>query len=100
MRHFFSAIADLFRASPSDWAASSAAPDDGLINPATGLPMIGGLDTAGNPFGIDMHSSSIRSSLFDHAGHHGSFGGHDAFGGHDSFGSSGSFGSSSGSNWD
>lgn len=27
---------------------------DGLTNPATGLPMMGGVDTAGNPYGIDL----------------------------------------------
>jgi hypothetical protein len=28
--------------------------DPGRINPATGLPMIGGLDSMGNPWGADL----------------------------------------------
>ena len=31
------------------------------INPATGLPMVGGVDTGGNPYGFDSSSS------FDHS---------------------------------
>lgn len=30
---------------------------DGTINPATGLPMYGGVDSAGNPYGTDMRIS-------------------------------------------
>jgi hypothetical protein len=28
--------------------------DPGLINPATGLPMVGGVDVMGNPWGADL----------------------------------------------
>ncbi len=35
------------------------------VNPATGLPMIGGVDTAGNPFGFDLHENSMASISFD-----------------------------------
>ena len=30
---------------------------DGSINPATGLPMYGGVDSAGNPYGTDLRMS-------------------------------------------
>jgi len=40
-----------------------------LINPATGLPMFGGFDSAGNPFGFDNASmeapDSNQYSIFD-----------------------------------
>ena len=28
------------------------------VNPVTGLPMVGGLDTAGNPYGISIQNNS------------------------------------------
>jgi len=31
---------------------------DALYNPATGFPMVGGLDTAGNPFGISIQKNT------------------------------------------
>ncbi|OBT31674.1 hypothetical protein [Vibrio splendidus] len=42
--------------------------DDNEINPATGLPMIGGIggvDVEGNPFGIGSSDSFDNTSLFD-----------------------------------
>ena len=42
--------------------------DDFTINPANGLPMVGGmpgLDIEGNPFGTNLHDSFEHSSLFD-----------------------------------
>lgn len=42
-----------------DWHTSTAASpvgDTPTINPATGLPMIGAIDVAGNPFGTDLSS--------------------------------------------
>ena len=42
--------------------------DDFTINPANGLPMIGGvtgLDIEGNPFGTDLHDPFEHSSSFD-----------------------------------
>ncbi|OED72172.1 hypothetical protein A141_10060 [Vibrio crassostreae ZF-91] len=42
--------------------------DDNAINPANGLPMIGGIggvDVEGNPFGIDSSDSFDSTSLFD-----------------------------------
>ena len=33
------------------------------INPASGLPMVGPLDIAGNPYGTDLHSSSCTDSF-------------------------------------
>lgn len=86
-----------------DWymsAADAAVDDSPGINPATGLPMIGRLDAAGNPFGIDLASHHHRSprqndrhhephptgSVFDdqHTGWHDPFptntgGGHDSW---------------------
>ena len=41
--------------------------DDFTINPASGLPMVGGmagLDIEGNPFGTHLHNSFEHSSLF------------------------------------
>jgi hypothetical protein len=54
------------------------------INPATGLPMtgtgIGGVDVAGNPFGIDLrrHDDSVASH--DHNRHHDHFHTQDHYG--------------------
>ena len=42
--------------------------DDFPINPANGLPMVGGmpgLDIEGNPFGTNLPDSFEHSSLFD-----------------------------------
>lgn len=42
--------------------------DDNAINPANGLPMIGGIvgvDVEGNPFGLDSSDSFDNTSLFD-----------------------------------
>lgn len=39
-------------------------PNDNAVNPATGLPMIGGIggvDVAGNPFGTDLHHHGADS---------------------------------------
>jgi hypothetical protein len=33
--------------------------DDNFFNPANGLPMMGGFDFDGNPFGIDFHNNEI-----------------------------------------
>ncbi|WP_342659370.1 hypothetical protein NPJ82_17920 (plasmid) [Sphingomonas sp. NY01] len=51
----FNRIASFF----DDWhtpTAASAVGDTPTINPATGLPMTGGVDVAGNPFGTDLSS--------------------------------------------
>lgn len=42
------------------------------INPATGLPMMGGVDVCGNPYGVDMHHCG---STHDFSNHGSSFGG-------------------------
>lgn len=76
-----SASDDMF----SVWPGQAGHFDEPLSNPATGLPMMGCVDVAGNPFGTDLHA-------MDHS-HHSSFG--DSFG-HDSFSSSSSFGGSGG----
>lgn len=48
-------------------ALASLAPAD--INPATGVPMVGGcggVDVSGNPYGLDLYQSSADSfSAFD-----------------------------------
>lgn len=55
-------------------------------NPATGLPMAGAVDVAGNPYGTDLHSS------FDHHDHFSpSLSSFDSFSSHDSFSSSSSW---------
>ena len=135
MRSFFSTLIDLVRTPSSDFGASHVATtateaascdwlwsyggitsshrtsfcaptDGGGINPATGLPMVGALDVAGNPYGTDMHSSTADCSTYSGAWHDSLFGGcdlfssHDAFDSHDSYGSHDSFGSSFGSSWD
>ena len=44
----------------TDWESSSC-----RINPATGLPMVGGcggVDVQGNPYGTDLHSDDDSSS--------------------------------------
>lgn len=45
--------------------SSSSIDDDLTINPASGLPMIGGLDAEGNPYGIYSSDSLLSSSIFD-----------------------------------
>ena len=94
MRSFFSALVDLFSAPSFSSIAHASSADDfsgglfsddsggpsGLvgtvgrrlldegINPATGLPMIGCVDVAGNPYGADLQAAP-RSGLHDHAHH-------------------------------
>lgn len=46
---------------------------DGSVNPATGLPMVGGgagVDVAGNPFGIDVHARHTGSGWHDSGSSH------------------------------
>ena len=57
----------------TDWGASPG------VNPATGLPMMGGsVDVAGNPYGTDRHrfdepyGTGTGSAGFDHHRHAGS----------------------------
>lgn len=33
--------------------------DESDINPATGLPMMGGVDVEGNPYGVDLHDDTF-----------------------------------------
>jgi len=43
--------------------------DDFMVNPATGLPMtggIGGFDMMGNAFGFDINHHDDSASMFDH----------------------------------
>lgn len=47
--------------------------DDGIsssatgceINPATALPMVGCVDTAGNPYGMDLHHDASQTGSMD-----------------------------------
>lgn len=42
--------------------------DDNYVNPASGLPMVGGMggvDVEGNPFGTDFSDSGLASSSSD-----------------------------------
>jgi hypothetical protein len=54
-----------------DPSTASAAIEPTAINPATGLPMIGGIgsiDVMGNPYGTDLHADHApgeTGSLFD-----------------------------------
>lgn len=67
--------------------------NDFTINPATGLPMIdgmGGVDIAGNPYGVDNNNHDTFGSSFN-------IGSNDSFG--SSFDSSSSFGGGFGSDW-
>lgn len=51
--------------SMSDHAMSD---DDFMVNPANGLPMVGGMggmDIEGNPFGIDFSHDHIATSSID-----------------------------------
>ena len=67
------------------------------INPATGLPMVGGtcvgMDVMGNPYGFDLHDSFSTDHSFS-ADHDSFTTSYDSFS-HDSFDSW-----SSGSSWD
>jgi len=91
MKNFFTAIVDLFGFDSPSSAGNATpiigphdplcvigavrSPDEG-INPATGLPMVGGVDTSGNPYGMNMHDSdssgngiwSSSGSFCDHGG--------------------------------
>ena len=53
-------------------AAASPTMDSLTINPATGLPMlgedIGGLDVGGNPYGVDLHSTTDWTSCSGSSG--------------------------------
>ncbi|MEG3174070.1 hypothetical protein U1708_17825 [Sphingomonas sp. ZB1N12] len=53
-----------------DWhpSPSGSAVDYFAINPATGLPMIGRIDVAGNPFGTDLSSHRHDDWRHDHHG--------------------------------
>ena len=50
-----------------DWQTSTAGSvgDTPTINPAAGLPMTGGIDAAGNPFGTDLSSHGHDSRQYD-----------------------------------
>ena len=60
---------DLFTGLFSTVGDSSSISDDSLsVNPANGLPMIGGtggVDIEGNPFGTDFLHDHMTSSCFD-----------------------------------
>lgn len=62
--NMFSSFFDFGSISFSDNSTSNHSCD---INPASGLPMMGSIDVAGNPFGCDdsMSSSSSFGSSFD-----------------------------------
>ena len=48
--------------------ATTSYHDDFAVNPASGLPMIGGmtgLDIEGNPYGTDLHDSFEHTSALD-----------------------------------
>ncbi len=53
------------------------------INPATGLPMAGGVDIAGDPYGTDLSRHHEGSSLFEHANWHDNWSSDAMEGGHD-----------------
>jgi hypothetical protein len=67
---------DLSQTSSSSFTDSSH--DDFAVNPATGLPMVGGtggVDVHGNPYGTDInehHSVSLHDSFNDSSFDHGS----------------------------
>lgn len=45
-------LTDLF----DNWSVGTPSDPGPSVNPATGLPMMGGMvDAAGNPFGVDLH---------------------------------------------
>jgi hypothetical protein len=55
-----------------DWHTSSAASpgaNNPTTNPATRLPMTGGVDIAGNPFGIDLSSHGQDNGHHDSWNH-------------------------------
>lgn len=94
MMGFFDRLFDVFTSSEA--SSSSSSFDDGCsINPANGLPMIGGcggLDIHGNPYGCSSHDS-FSSSLSD------SWSSSSSCGSSDSFGDISGCGSSSSDNW-
>ena len=60
-----------------DYDAYRDAPHNHEINPATGLPMVVGVDVAGNPYGVadsastpDLPPSSVFDHQHDHDWHH------------------------------
>lgn len=86
---FFQTLADGLRAPATGTASQSFSPatdsdDDNhwmTVNPASGLPMLnfGGIDVAGNPFGVDL-SSDTSHSMFDDFGGASDSMSHDMFG--------------------
>ncbi|MCG5525876.1 hypothetical protein LRB11_13190 [Ectothiorhodospira haloalkaliphila] len=42
-------------------SASNSDLHEGDVNPATGLPMVGGLDVEGNPYGVSFSQDSVSS---------------------------------------
>ncbi len=56
----------------STWEPSSTSGSDAeqfAINPANGLPMVGGMagvDIEGNPYGTDLHNDDLMTSSFSH----------------------------------
>jgi hypothetical protein len=85
MPHIFASLE--FGRHDSDWASSSVSfsSNEYDINPANGLPMVGGmagLDTAGNQFGCDSTHDFSRSSFDNPAS---SYCGGTSFGGCDGF---------------
>lgn len=82
--------------SPTDLTNITSAVDETVVNPATGLLMIGGmggLDAAGNPYGIDnslnTHCDVFDSSSLNNCGIDSSF--DDSFSSTDGFSSTDSF---------
>lgn len=54
-----------FRDRVGNFLGSDNQPEPTRINPATGLPMVGGIggvDVQGNPYGTDLHSHYSTSS--------------------------------------
>ena len=61
------------------------------INPATGLPMYGGVDAVGNPYGSDLNDQTFSFDSYDHMDSGCSFDSSDSFSSCDSFDSFDSF---------
>lgn len=61
------------------------------INPATGLPMYGGVDAAGNPYGSHLNDQTFSIDSYDHMDSGCSFDSSDSFSSCDSFDSFDSF---------
>lgn len=100
MKSFFTSLVDTFASLGDGWMASSNAitsfdhhphdPFESTINPATGLPMAGGVDIAGNPYGCDLSSMhGIGSTDWTSTG---GLSGHDSWSSTDSFGCHSSWG--------